>query len=396
MAVAGSMVKHRLERMFRYRHDTTIADLALIAKHTDQPRWTIGITGASGLVGAALVPFLTAAGHRVVRIPREPYVQKKIAETEEVSEVDEESQFSAAAIYDVVGSAACLTPEQQAAACEQVAEAQCLSAHGAATLSENSHATAVAEADFSPSHSAIIHLAGEPIAAGRWTAARKDRIHDSRALGTYALCQTLAQLAHPPKVLICASAIGYYGNRGNEVLDEQSDTGHGFLASVAREWEAAVEPAIKRGIRVVMLRFGMILSPRGGALGRMLLPFRAGLGGRIGDGNQYWSWIGLDDVLGAIYHVLMTGSLSGPINVVVPQAVTNGEFAHTLAGVLHRPAVANMPAWAIKTLLGEMADECLLASVRAMPTRLLESGYSFRHTNLVGALRHMLGRMPRL
>ena len=238
----------------------------------------------------------------------------------------------------------------------------------------------------------VVHLAGENIAAARWTEAQKQRVRESRVHSTRVLCEGLARLPSPPKVLVSASAIGFYGDRGDEILDEDSPSGDGFLARVAREWEAATEPAAAAGIRVVQLRFGVVLSPKGGALAKMLTPFKMGGGGVIGSGRQYWSWISLDDAAGAIYHALMTDSIHGPVNAVAPDSVTNREFTKTLGRVLSRPSITRVPAFAARIALGEMADELLLSSTRVRPKRLLDSGYEFRHDSLEDALRHMLGR----
>jgi uncharacterized protein (TIGR01777 family) len=238
----------------------------------------------------------------------------------------------------------------------------------------------------------VVHLAGANIAAGRWTPARKAEIRDSRVEGTRSLCQALARLAHPPQVLASASAVGFYGDRGTETLTEESVAGTGFLPGVCQAWEAAAEPATRVGIRVVHLRFGMILSPAGGALRKMLLPFRLGGGGRVGSGAQFVSWIAIDDVLGAIEHVLREESLHGPVNVVAPESVTNAEFTRSLGRVLRRPTLIPLPAFAARLAFGEMADALLLASARVMPARLRASGYRFRFPELEGALRHLLGR----
>jgi uncharacterized protein (TIGR01777 family) len=285
-------------------------------------RTTIGVTGSSGLVGSALIPYLIGQGHHVLPIRRQT----------------------------------------------------------------NGLGFEIDPAD------AVVHLAGEPIASNRWNRAKKIRIRDSRVDGTRSLCQALIQLDRPPRVLICASAVGYYGDRGSEYVDEKSGPGHGFLADVAQEWEQATQPAVQCGIRVVCLRFGMILSRHGGALSHMLRPFRFGLGGRIGDGRQYWSWISLDDALGAIGHVFMNDGIVGPVNVVAPNAVTNAEFTATLGRVLKRPTWATMPAWAIQAVFGQMGNELLLASTRVVPRRLMESGYAFRHAELEDALRFITKR----
>jgi uncharacterized protein (TIGR01777 family) len=202
----------------------------------------------------------------------------------------------------------------------------------------------------------------------------------------------LAKLEQPPKVLACASAIGYYGSRGETWLREDSAAGTDFLAQVCQAWEAATEPARRRGIRVVQLRFGIILSPAGGALAKMLTPFRCGAGGVIGNGQQYMSWIALDDVLGAIYHALMSETLAGPVNVVSPNPVSNRDFTRALGRALRRPTLAPLPAFAARLAFGEMADALLLASARVEPKRLLDSGYQFRFAKLEGTLAHLLGK----
>ncbi len=239
---------------------------------------------------------------------------------------------------------------------------------------------------------AVVHLAGEPIAAGKWTPERRERIHDSRVEGTRILSETLAGLNRPPDVLICASAIGFYGDCGDEVLNEQSSKGDGFLAELVDEWEQAAEPARAAGIRVVHLRFGVVLWPAGGALSRMLLPFRAGAGGPLGSGRQYWSWVSLDDAIGSVLHSIANDEVSGPVNVTSPMPVQNREFTRVLAEVLNRPAVLPVPAFALKAAFGQMAQELMLASARVMPSRLLDTGYEFSDFELEPALRHMLGR----
>jgi hypothetical protein len=296
------------------------------------------VTGSSGLVGAALVPFLTTSGHQVTRLVRSK-------------------------------------PRPGAA------EVPWDPAH---------HSIAVPGLE---GLDAVVHLAGENIASGRWTAAKKARIRDSRVQGTRLLCEALAQLARPPKVLVSASAIGYYGNRGDHILQETSRAGTDFLAQVCREWEAATAPAMHCGMRVVNLRLGVVLSPAGGALAKMLVPFKLGVGGVIGSGAQYMSWIALDDTIGAIDHALHTEALSGPVNAVAPHPVTNRVFTKTLGRVLVRPTLVPLPAFAARLAFGEMADALLLASARVVPTQLQESGYDFRHAELEGALRHLLGRV---
>jgi uncharacterized protein (TIGR01777 family) len=236
---------------------------------------------------------------------------------------------------------------------------------------------------------AVIHLAGEGI-AGRWTAAKKQRIRDSRLKGTRLLCKSLAKLARPPRVLLSASAVGFYGNRGNEILTETSAPGNTFLSKLCTEWEAAADHADQNETRVVKLRLGVVLSRNGGALKKMLLPFKLGAGGIIGDGKQYWSWIAIDDVVGAVRHALTTETLRGAVNIVAPNPVTNREFTRSLGKVLHRPTIFPMPAFAARLAFGEMADELFLGSARVQPEKLLATGYTFRFPQLEGAFRHLL------
>ncbi|MFV2065745.1 MAG: TIGR01777 family oxidoreductase [Pirellulales bacterium] len=294
----------------------------------------IAVTGASGLVGSTLVPLLTASGHRVTRVVRGE------------ADVDAVSWDPAAASWD---------------------------------------AAPVAGID------GLVHLAGENIAATRWNETAKGRIRASRVHGTRILCEAVARLPAPPKVLVSASAIGFYGHRGDELLDETSAPGQGFLAEVVQQWEAAIQAAADAGIRVVQLRFGVILSPRGGALVKMLLPFKLGVGGRVGSGRQWWSWISVEDAAGAIQHGLMTDTLRGAVNAAAPNPVTNAEFTKTLGRLLQRPTLLPMPAFAARLALGEMADELLLASTRVAVNKLIGSGYAFRHPTLDEALRHLLG-----
>lgn len=293
------------------------------------------ISGASGFVGSKLSPFLSAGGHHV-----QPLVRGK-AETGQVAWEPEQGSIDADALEGL---------------------------------------------------DAVIHLAGENIAGARWSEPQKRRIRESRVKGTRLLSQALAGLRRKPGVLVSASAIGYYGSRGAELLDETSVPGADFLAEVCEAWERSTQPAAEAGIRVVNLRFGVILSPDGGALAKMLTPFRLGVGGRIGSGEQYMSWIAVDDVLGAIQHAAVTATLHGPVNVVAPSPVTNRSFTRTLGRVLGRPTFFPLPAFAARLALGEMANALLLASQRVEPKKLLGSGYRFRFAKLEAALRHVLGR----
>lgn len=236
---------------------------------------------------------------------------------------------------------------------------------------------------------AVVHLAGENI-FGRWTVAKKQRIRNSRIHGTRLLSESLAVQEKPPCVLICASAVGYYGDRGAEILTEDSGPGAGFLADVCREWESAAVPAQAAGIRVAYLRTGMVLTRDGGALARMLPAFRLGVGGILGDGRQYMSWVAMDDAIEVILHTLTNDRISGPVNLTAPDPVTNREFTKTLGRALRRPTLFPVPAFAVRLAFGEMADEVILASARVQSARLTAEGYSFRYGKLTDALRHIL------
>jgi len=242
---------------------------------------------------------------------------------------------------------------------------------------------------------AVVHLAGENIAA-RWTTRRKALIRESRVEGTISLAEAIAAMPSPPLVLASASAIGYYGDRGSETMIEEHGRGDGFLAEVCEAWEEATHAARRAHVRVVNLRFGVVLSPSGGALAKMLPAFRAGLGGALSSGRQYMSWIALADAVGVIQRALITRTLEGPVNAVAPTPVTNAEFTDTLARVLHRPAVCRMPALAARLAFGEMADAVLLASTRVEPIRLIATGYRFKYPVLEEALRQMLETAPAL
>jgi uncharacterized protein (TIGR01777 family) len=297
------------------------------------------VTGASGLVGSSLVPSLLGRGHEVTQLVRRGS-KGASGGVREVEWQPERGEIDAAALEG---------------------------------------------------HDAAVHLAGENIAGGRWTDERKRRIRDSRVQGTRLLAETLAGLNSKPRALVSASAIGYYGDRGAETLTEQSAAGTGFLPEVCREWEEATEPAVEAGIRTVLLRFGLILSAEGGALAKMLLPFKLGVGGKVGDGKQFYSWITLTDVIDIIHFALANENLSGAINVVAPEPVTNVEFTRSLGRALNRPTFFPVPAFGARLAFGEMADALLLASERVVPERLTSAGYEFKYPTLDGALRHVLG-----
>jgi uncharacterized protein len=237
-------------------------------------------------------------------------------------------------------------------------------------------------------YDAVIHLSGESI-TGRWTAAKKTRIRDSRVISTKNLSEALSRSGKPPDTFLCASATGYYGNRGDEVLADDSSPGTGFLPEVCREWESATEPAARAGIRTVNLRTGLVLSKNGGPLKPMLLPFRLGLGGRIGSGRQWWSWIHIEDLVAAVHHILQSDTIRGPVNMTAPNPATNAEFTRTLAATLKRPAILRIPAFAARLAFGELADEGILASARVAPAKLLDSRFEFRLPDL----RHTLSNL---
>lgn len=241
-------------------------------------------------------------------------------------------------------------------------------------------------------HDAAIHLSGDNIASGRWTAAKMERIRTSRVDSTRSLCEAIGRLNSPPHSLLCASAVGIYGDRGDEVLDEESEAGSGFLPEVGVQWEEAAHAIADRGLRVVNLRFGVVLTPEGGALAKMLPAFKWGLGGRLGNGRQWMSWISLADAIAAICFLLENRNIQGPVNVVAPNPVSNRDFTKALGAALHRPTIFPVPGFALRSLFGRMADEALLASARVVPAKLEAAGFKFAYPTLEGALKtHLRG-----
>jgi uncharacterized protein (TIGR01777 family) len=298
----------------------------------------VAVTGASGLVGSALCPFLTSGGHEVVRLVRRtPKAKDEARWDPDAGTIDR-------------------------AALEGV--------------------------------DAVVNLSGANLAGGLWTRSRKARLRSSRLGPTRLLAQTLAGLSRKPRVLVSASGISIYGSRGDAWVTEKDPPADDFLGRLATEWEGATATARAAGIRVVLARTGVVLSPKGGALGKMLLPFRAGLGGVVGPGTQYLSWIALDDLLEVYLHLFERGEIEGPVNVTSPEPVTNAVFTKTLGRVLARPTIVPVPAFALRLALGEMGDATLLSSVRGRPERLLASGFRFRFPDLEAALRHVLGHTP--
>jgi hypothetical protein len=333
---AEGRLRAELGRLFRYRHRQVFDDLDALQRTRPARALTVLVTGTGGLLGRQVVAALGTAGHRVVRLVRR------------LRESEDELRWDSSYGLDPGGTA--------------------------------------------PRADALIHLAGESIAGGPWTEARKRRIRESRTVATRALVESVMALDPPPSTVICASAVGWYGDRGDDVLDEGAPAGRGFLPDVCREWEGALDGARKAGARAVHLRFGLVLSPSGGLLGRVLPPFSAGLGGPLGSGRQWMSWVSLDDAVFACLHALSRGELEGPVNVTAPEPVTNREFTRTLGAVLRRPAVIPVPASLLRSVSREMADELLFGSQRVVPRRLLSSGFAFRDTAIEPALRRLLGR----
>ncbi|KAA5543176.1 TIGR01777 family protein [Roseiconus nitratireducens] len=332
---ASGKARCELERMFAYRHRITRDDLELVRRYPTLSL-TVAVSGSSGLVGQKLCALLTLLGHQVIRLER-----------------------SAAKAQDDPNA---LAPWSSRADAEKLSQAD-----------------------------AVVHLAGKPIADQRWTDEVKRQIRDSRVELTGQLAASLAALETKPRVLVCASAVGIYGDRDDEVLHEDSHRGESFLSDVAAEWEHACQPAMEAGIRVANARLGIVLDPSSGALNKMLTPAKFG-GGALGDGKQWWSWVAADDVVGAIYHAICTEPLRGPFNVTSPNPVLAGQLAKTLGAVIGRPALVPAPAFALRLALGEMADELLLASARAVPDKLQRTGYAFRFSEVDSALRYCLGK----
>ncbi|MEX2526014.1 MAG: TIGR01777 family oxidoreductase [Gemmatimonadota bacterium] len=332
---ATGFLQGTLERLFAFRHERLRHDLELAVRYSTGSGRRYAITGATGLLGSSLTGLLRSQGHTVLRITRSP------SEPHDVGWDPGAGELDAGALEGLDG---------------------------------------------------LVHLAGESIAGVRWTAKKKQAIRRSRVEGTGLVARTLADLKRPPPVLISASAVGFYGDTGDRLTDERAPGGDGFLAGVCKAWEEAAQPARRKDIRTVHLRTGMVLSPAGGALGTMLLPFQLGAGGRLGSGRQYVPWVDLDDVVGLILHALNTPSLEGPMNLTGPNPVTNATFTSTLGRVLGRPTLLPVPAPAIKLALGEMGTELLLRGQRAVPRVAEESGYRFLKEELEASLRFQLGR----
>lgn len=330
-------IRSQLAAIFAFRHRTLSEDMALHYRDRNKPRMTVLISGASGVIGSVLIPFLTTGGHRVIRLIRDK------------------------------------------------------SMSGPDTAYWNPRSGEI-ELDGLPPVDAVIHLAGENIGKGNWTDEKKKEIIESRTRGTSLIAEAVSRLHPRPKAFLTASAIGYYGDRDDCVLTESDECGCDFISDVCEKWEQAADSVVEKGVRLVHMRIGVALTPRGGALEKLLPPFQLGLGGKIGSGRQYLSWIGVDDVAGAIYHILMRDDIHGPVNIVSPNPVTNEAFTETLARVLKRPAFFTVPEAAIKAVYGEMGKEVPLSSTRVSPVKLTETGYRFRNPDLSGALKHLLGK----
>ncbi|HEY9681084.1 MAG TPA: TIGR01777 family oxidoreductase [Oculatellaceae cyanobacterium] len=346
------MIQHELRRLFRYRHRLMLKDCESVRRYSNLPfgldgvpRKRVLVTGSTGLVGRHLVPFLWTQNCEVVRLKRPTSDHSEVVRTfpnpEPVAIWEPSSGFMESSVLENIDC--------------------------------------------------VVHLSGDNLARGRWDEAKKERLRESRMSSTRLLVETILNMKNRPSAFLGASAIGFYGNRDEQLVDETKQVGSGFLAHLCEEWESITEPLKQAGVRVVNLRIGVVLSPRGGALGAMLPIFQAGGGGPIGSGNQYLSWISPDDLSNGIFHCIVTDSVSGPVNLVAPNPVRNKIFAETLAHVLFRPAFMPLPAFAARAIFGEFADEALLSGARVLPKKLVDSGYIFRDPDLETALRSQLG-----
>jgi len=338
----GGIVRRKLATMFAYRHFLTVSDLRRHNLYRDRPRLTIAITGSRGLVGSDLVPFLTTGGHKVVRL---------------------------------------------------------VSGKGGPPFDDGTrwvhwNPTKPLDPAVLEGVDAVIHLAGDNVASGRWSAEKKRKIMESRTIPTRHLADAIAAMpaGSRPKAFVCASAVGYYGSRGDEVLTEDSPAGSGYFPDVGKQWEDATNPARDAGVRTTNLRIGVVLSPQGGALGKQLPAFRAGAGAVLGSGKQWIPWITVGDLVGVIHHCLMNESITGPVNACAPEPVTNHTFTKSLGRVLRRPAFFWLPRIALRVMFGGIADDALLASMRTVPKKLLDTGFTFDHSGLTSGLRFLLGR----
>ncbi|CAN5201465.1 TIGR01777 family oxidoreductase [soil metagenome] len=351
--IAGAgFVRSELGRLFRYRHALMARDMALLKRY-GQKHLKVLVSGATGLVGERLVALLLTQGHSVVKLSRR-----------------------SRAIHEAIAPASPSINIEGGALTEIFWEPL------AGTI----------ESSLPDDLDAVVHLSGRNVSAARWTVEEKQLIYQSRVKSTQYLCQLLAAMPNKPEVLVCASAIGFYGDRGSEPLTEDASEGSGFLAEVCIDWELAASAAKAAGIRVVSARIGAVLSPKAGALAKLLPIFSAGAGGRIGDGKQYFSWVSIDDVCGAIYHSIVTKEVEGALNVVAPNCATNAEFTRAMGRALFRPTLFPVPPGVLRIAFGEMADALLMASVRVLPQKLKQTGYEFQDPDLLDAIKYLLGR----
>jgi uncharacterized protein len=334
-AIAHRFVASKLDRLFDYRHAVTAHDLSVLNRNKEAKPMKILVSGASGFVASHLIPMLTTQGHEVHKLVRKD--------------------------------------------------------GGPGTIMWDPASGAI-EAEKLEGFDAVIHLAGQPVAE-RWTAENKRKIEESRIKGTQLLCNTLAALQSPPAVLVCASAIGYYGDRQDELLTEESASGTGFLPRVCEGWELATKAASEKGIRVVNARIGIVLSPDGGVMARLLPPFQMGAGGPLGNGHQFMAWIAIDDAIHSLLYAITNENIVGPMNVVSPNPVRNSEFTKVLGKVLHRPTIFPVPVSVAHIAFGkDMADELFFASNRVIPKKLMDNGFEFKYGDLEKALKHLLGK----
>ncbi|MDR2676309.1 MAG: TIGR01777 family oxidoreductase [Opitutaceae bacterium] len=381
-AGGGDARRAGLERLFAWRHTVISDDIELLAAHGAVRKMKFAVAGSSGLIGRALTVFLRTQGHEVLRLVRREAVAADAARAVAAAR---------GAARNAAGAGAAQSTAADGAARTAAGAAQGVAASAGELFWDP--AKGALDAAALRGVDVIVNLAGEGVAEGRWTAARRDAIRGSRVDATRTLVAAVEKMKHRPHLLVNASASGFYGDRGDAVLDEAAPRGGGFLAGVCEAWEREALAARELGLRVALMRFGMVLSPEGGALARLLPVFRGGLGGRPGAGRQWVGWLQADDAAGAIYHAVLSQACEGPVNAASPNPVTGAEFAATLARVLGKTAWLRAPAWALRLRFGAaFADELLLASRRMMPERLLDSGFVFRHARLEAALRHVLGK----
>jgi uncharacterized protein (TIGR01777 family) len=353
--IGSPVVDYELKRLFRFRHRLLQNDLHLLRKNASVKPLKFLIAGSSGLIGSNLIPFLLTQGHTVTRLVRAESPATPVV-------IDGSGQAEAKIIWGIKSSHA-----EQSSASQEAFEAAL------------------------EGFDVFINLAGDSLADGLWSENKKNKLRESRIETTQELSRIITKLKNPPSVFLCASAIGYYGDTGNQIVSESASCGQGFLPQLCKEWENACDILNKEKVRVCNLRIGVVMAPKGGALKKMLPLFKMGLGGKLGRGQQFMSWISIEDVISGIYHCALNESLSGPVNLVAPRAVSNLEFTRTLASVLKRPALMSVPEVALRVSLKEMADECLISGNRVIPEKLLQSQFEFREPLLEESLKNLLG-----